>query len=126
MKIWAPSKIPEEVREALQRRLDKHRERHWRETYRRVEVTFRGRYAYVDAYPAREIGPLRRSRGKPKDEKVPVHMCRLEYTGDQQEWGFAFYKYSDARYEPSVLPTGFFTGTPEECFDCAGQVYLSV
>jgi hypothetical protein len=37
---------------------------------------------------------------------------------------FAFFKYSDEKYEPSFLPSGAFMGTPEEAFDCAAQVYL--
>jgi hypothetical protein len=26
-------------------------------------------------------------------------ICRLEYTGNMQEWSFAIYKYSDERYD---------------------------
>jgi hypothetical protein len=29
-----------------------------------------------------------------------VPICRLEYTGDMQNWEFAIYKYSSERYDP--------------------------
>lgn len=53
-----------------------------------------------------------------------MHLCRLEYLGRADEWGFAFYKYSDEKYERSVTLSGSFTGTPEECLDCSAMAYL--
>lgn len=40
-------------------------------------------------------------------------------------WGFAIYRASHEDYEPSVLPTGAFAGTPEEALDCACGLYLN-
>ncbi len=57
-------------------------------------------------------------------EATPTRLCRLGYLGRADLWEFAFFKYSDERYEPSVLPSGAFVGTPEEAFDCAAQAYL--
>lgn len=108
--------IPERVQKALKERLAAHAAKRWKETCARVEVIFRGRFAMVDAYV------LDGETGQP--EKVPTHLCRLEYVGDPDRWGFAFYKYSDERYERSFLPTGIMGGTPEDCFDCAGLAYL--
>lgn len=107
-------------------RLEEHAAGEWKRECRSVVVRFRGVYAYVDAYPVRHDYPS----GIIEEEKArldatPVHLCRLEYFGRKDEWGFAFYKYSDEKYEVSILPSISFTGTPEECFDCAAMVYLT-
>jgi hypothetical protein len=44
--------------------------------------------------------------------------------GRLEGWDFAFYTYSDKRYELSVFPSGEFFGPPEEAFRVAGEVYL--
>ncbi|MGC2034986.1 MAG: hypothetical protein WA761_06035 [Thermoplasmata archaeon] len=82
-----------------------------------MEVRFRGRYAQVDTYEYDEESPG-------KEENVGTHLCRLEYGGRPDVWGFAFSKYSTERYERAYLPSGSMGGTPEECFDCAGLAYL--
>jgi hypothetical protein len=38
---------------------------------------------------------------------TPVHLCRLRYFGDDR-WGFAFYTYSNEKYELSMYPNGEF------------------
>ena len=108
--------IPEGLQRTLRERLAAHAAKAWKGRCARVEVTFRGRFAVVDAYVIDE------ETGKP--EEVPTHLCRLEYGGDPDQWGFAFYKYSDERYERSYLPSGVMGGTPEDCFDTAGLAYL--
>lgn len=45
-------------------------------------------------------------------------LCRLRYLGNPHEWGFAIYLASKDGYEDSGLPTGSFTGTPEQALDC--------
>lgn len=113
----ATGAIPPKLREELTERLRAHVRQHWSERCARVEVRFRGRYAQVDAYEFDE--------GKPgREESLPTHLCRLEYAGRPDLWGFAFYRYSTERYERSFLPNGSMGGTPEECFDCAGLAYL--
>lgn len=112
-----PASIPPKLRQELTDRLRAHARERWKERCARVEVRFRGRYAQVDAY---EYDP--ESPGSV--ESVPTHLCRLEYAGHPDVWGFAFYKYSTERYERSFLPSGSMGGTPEECFDCAGLAYL--
>ncbi len=37
-------------------------------------------------------------------------ICRLTYTGDMENWGFAIYKYSDEHYDPNEW---VFTGAGE-------------
>jgi hypothetical protein len=103
------TKIPDHIRQSLQERMKNHMERKWKGY--RIEIRFRGAYAYFDVYPV----------GK---NTLPIHLCRIEYLGKTAAWGFSFYKYSDNRYERAVLPSGSFTGTPEEAFECAASVYL--
>jgi hypothetical protein len=110
--------IPPGLQGELTARLRVHAARAWKETCARVEVRFRGRFAQVDAY-------LYDEEDDGREETEPTHLCRLEYVGRPDRWGFAFYKYSTERYERSYLPNGTMGGTPEECFDCAGLAYLS-
>jgi hypothetical protein len=44
--------------------------------------------------------------------------------GNADLWEYAFYKYSDAKYQLSVVASGSFEATPEEAFDCSADVYL--
>ena len=96
--------IPPKLRRELTERLRIHAQKRWSERCARVEVRFRGRYAQVDAYCYDEESPG-------KEESVPTHLCRLEYAGRPDIWGFAFFKYSTERYERSFLPTGSMGGT---------------
>jgi hypothetical protein len=51
-------------------------------------------------------------------------LCRLRYFGDENKWGFAFYTYSNEKYELSVFPNGEFFGPPEEAFATSAEIYL--
>ena len=55
---------------------------------------------------------------------TPVHLCRLRYFGDDR-WGFAFFTYSNQKYELAMYPSGQFSGTPEEAFITSAMVYLN-
>jgi hypothetical protein len=52
-------------------------------------------------------------------------LFRLRYNGSATTWGFAIYRASHDDYEPSVLPTGYPSGTPQEALDCACGLYLN-
>ena len=39
-------------------------------------------------------------------------------------WGFAFYTYSNERYELSIFPSGGFVGPPEDAFQVSAARYL--
>jgi hypothetical protein len=101
--------IPDAARRALARRLDVRRRQRWPEL---VEVTirYRGSFAYLDGITV---------------EDDPLPLCRLRYVGSPDRWGFAIYLASKDGYEDSILPTGSFTGTPEEALDCACGLYLN-
>lgn len=104
--------VPEGVREDLERRLRRHLTKHWKGAWA-LDVKYKGRYAYLSARPARG--------GDKIDE---VQFCRPEWKGSPEAWGFAFFKYSDARYERSVLKDGSWEGPREAALDCVGMVYL--
>lgn len=87
-------------------------------------MRFRGRYAYVDAYPVKEdLLPGASAEEIGRIKSPPIHLFRLGYLGNIDQWEFAFYKYSTETYQPSFTIAGSFVGTPEEAFD-TGAVYL--
>lgn len=59
------------------------------------------------------------------DPDGPLSLCRLRWTGNPEQWGFACYLASKDGYEDSILPTGSVTGAPEEALDCACGLYLN-
>ena len=63
------------------------------------------------------------SAGKPPT--APLNLCRLRYIGSPDKWGFGCYLASKDGYEDSVLPTGSFTGSPEDALDCVCGLYLN-
>ena len=100
--------MPDSVRTSLARRLDQRRRKRWPDL-KEIRLRFRGSFAYID--------------GVLEDGDV-LQLCRLSYGGSASRWGFAIYLASKDGYERSVLPTGSFTGTPEEALDCACGLYL--
>ena len=75
----------------------------------RIDVRFKSKFCYIDAYE--------------NDEKVPKHLCRLRYFGDVEKWTFAFYTYSNEQYTSCAYPSGGWYGTPEDAFE-ASDMYL--
>ncbi|KUO09486.1 hypothetical protein AQJ91_48295 [Streptomyces dysideae] len=78
-----------------------------------VEVRWRGSFGYLTALIAQD-GP---------DERVPL--CRIEYLGDHDEWGFAIHDAATDAYTPALLHTGAPTGRPTDAFDTAALVHLA-
>jgi len=124
--VWAPKgPIPRVVQEALRARLEAHARRHWKDRCRGIIVRFRGAYAYIDAFPVtRWYMPGTTPEQKARIDASPTHLCRLGYLSHPDLWEYAFYKYSDEKYAPSVVASGSFRATPEEAFDCSAWVYL--
>ena len=117
--------IPETIRQVLQDRLERHARTAWSERCARVDVRFRGKYAYVDVLETNQwVMPGVSEEAKERIQQTPTKLCRLTWTGDPNSWRFAFYKYSDERYEPSITHDGSLAGSPEACFDTAAQAYL--
>lgn len=74
----AAKTMPEEVRQRAIDELTRLARHHGRG----IAIRHRGRFLYIDKAESGRVDPL----------------CRLEYRGSQQEWGFAIYKYSDKAY----------------------------
>jgi hypothetical protein len=101
--------IPERARADLTTRLDAHRRHRWPQL-KAVKVRFRAAFAYVE-------GSLPDGNDQP--------LFRLRWTNNRDRWGFAIWLASKDGYEESVLPSGSFTGSPEEAMDCACGLYLN-
>jgi hypothetical protein len=100
---------PESTKASLTPRLRAHAATQWPQLAD-LAVRFRGAFAYVDGQLA-------------DGELLPL--CRLRYLGSATVWGFGLYLASSDRYEDQTLPTGSFTGTPEEALDCACGLFLA-
>jgi hypothetical protein len=123
--VFMPKAIPDDVKRNFEKRLRKHVSEEWKEHCRELVIRFKGRFAYVDAFPIEQDS----MEGLTEEEKArveatPTKLCRFEYTGDPESWLYAFYKYSDERYEPCISLSGSFYCTPEEGFDTSANVYL--
>jgi hypothetical protein len=101
---------PESTKASLSQRLHAHAAARWPQLVE-LRIRYRGQFAYVEGQLA-------------DGETVPL--MRLRYAGSATQWGFALYLASKDGYEDTVLPTGTFTGTPEEALDCACDLYLSI
>jgi hypothetical protein len=104
----AMTRPPDLVKTALRQRLDTHQHARWPQLTG-LQLRFRGDYAYINADEDGDVWPL----------------CRLQYTGTIEAWGFAIHLASRDGYEDSVLPDGQPTGTPEQALDCALGLYLN-
>jgi len=127
-------RIPEAVQLRTTQRIQRYAERHFAGRYTKLAIRFRGQFCYIDAYtepdppepnwPPRDW-PETRAQYLERLRNTPTHLCRLRYFGNEDRWSFAFYTYSNERYELSVFPSGGFLGPPEEAFH-ASAGYLRV
>lgn len=125
--------IPEPVKRRTEERIRRAAAQRFAGRYARLDVRFRGQFCYVDAYTEPDdLGPgwpppdwpETREQHLERLRNTPTHLCRLRYFGDEERWGFAFYTYSNERYELSVFPSGEFLGPPEEAFRVSAEAYL--
>jgi hypothetical protein len=126
-------RVPEAVQRRTAQRLRRYAEEHFAGRFTRLDIRFRGQFCYVDAFTEpEETGPNWPPPDSPETREeylerlrnTPTHLCRLRYFGNEDRWGFAFYTYSNERYELSVYPSGEFVGPPEEAFHVAAEAYL--
>ena len=57
---------------------------------------------------------------------APLPICRLEWRGKQDTWGFVVYKHSSNKYDPDerMFPgQQYLDGTVEGAMKCGLQVY---
>lgn len=125
-------KIPETVKRDIEQRINAVANEQFKGRYSRLDIRFRGQFCYVDAFTEPQVSenwpppnwPETRGEYLDRMHNTPVHLCRLRYFGNDW-WGFAFYTYSNEKYELSVYPNGQFIGTPEEAFLTSAMVYLN-
>lgn len=118
-------KIPPFIQEKIQKRilfLCREALRWQIQPHRRA---FRGQFCYIDAYIEPHVPKKFDEKlfGKTREEHIarlretPFHLCRLRYSGREDDWSMAFYTYSHEKYEPCLFHNGSWTGTPED-IDC--------
>lgn len=125
-------RIPEAVKRRTKERIERYAAEHLAGRYTRLDIRFRGHFCYIDAFTEPQpLGenwppptwPETREEYLDRLRETPTHLCRLRFFGDEEGWGFAFYTYSNERYELCIFPSGGFFGPPEEAFQAA-SVYL--
>jgi hypothetical protein len=102
--------VPQTTKDHLEHRLAVRARTRWPKVAQ-LRVRYRAAFAWIDA----EL---------PDGELIPL--IRLRYLGSADDWGFGLYLASSDKYEDQILPTGSFTGTPEDALDCACELYLDL
>ena len=126
-------KIKDSVKSQVKQRIIKFAEANLAGRYRKLDIRFRDKFCYVDAYTEPEEPvikewppdfPETREQHMERMRNTPIHLCRLRYFGDEDEWGLAFYSYAHNKYETSVFPNGKFFGTLEMAVETAADFHL--
>lgn len=86
--------VPSEVKKQLDKRVAEFNQKVISNPNVYYHTRYRGRFVYLERFDYGRSGPI----------------CRLEYTGDIDNWDFAIFKYSDERYDPAEW---FFPGSGE-------------
>ena len=79
-----------------------------------VTIRWRGSYGYLIAWAG---------EADDNDEQIPL--CRIDYLGDDEDWGFAIYDPATETHTPATLRTGQPTGHPHDAFDTAAIIHLA-
>ena len=79
-----------------------------------VTIRWRSSYGYLTAWAG---------EGNDDDEQIPL--CRIEYLGDDDDWGFAIYDPATETYTDAVMRTGDYAGNPTAAFDTAAITHLA-
>lgn len=126
-------KIPDRTKRDVQTRLQACFAALGHDKAYRLEVRFRGALCYIDAYKTPDPGPSPNlvaywesqgwnvEEGKAAYRQEPTHLGRLRHFAADR-WSYAFYTYSNERYEATVLDGDWF-GTPEQAL-AIGCIYL--
>ena len=79
-----------------------------------VTIRWHGSFGYLIAWAG---------EGDDDDEHIPL--CRIEYIGNDEDWGFALYDPATETYTPALLRTGQPAGHPNDAFDTAAIIHLA-
>ncbi len=135
-KVWVFStnsggkKIPDLVRIDVEKRINDVAEQQLKGKFSRLDISFKGQFCYIDAFtePAVDENWNEELLLETREEHIerlrnsPLHLCRLRYF-DKDKWGFAFYNYSNEKYELATYPDGEFFGKPEDAFLASAVFY---
>jgi len=125
--------INDSVKQQVKQRIIKFAETNLAGRYTKLDIQCREKFCYVDAYiePLEPVikewppdFPETREEHMERMRNTPIHLCRLRYFGDENEWGLAFYSYADEVYNTSVFPNGKFFDTPEIAIEVAAGFHL--
>jgi hypothetical protein len=134
MKIWAFNPhsggrtISPRLRIDVAERLKKHAASKYKGLYSRIDIRFRGALCYIDAYkeprqPDQKLLEITHESKAAYFERIrsfPIHLGRIRHFGDEK-WSYAFYTYSNERYEAATFGNGEWFGTPEQAFDISAR-----
>ena len=104
-------KIPAAVQDRTKKRILAYAHKHYAGKFIRLDIHFRGPLCYIDAF-TEPPEPDKRSlelRGETKEQyyermrNYPLHLCRLRFFNDEQQWSLAFFTYSNEKYTPECL-----------------------
>jgi hypothetical protein len=137
MKLWGKKQNPEGVeipagiQEQIRRRIIEHAEKNYKGRFTNIDIRFRGQFCYIDVYTEPNVSENfneklykeTRQEHIERLKNLPTHLWRLTYSGDENKWSLAFYKYSNGDYKQHNSKNDTICGTPEEKFDI-GAVYL--
>jgi hypothetical protein len=79
-----------------------------------VTIRWRGSFGYLTAWAG---------EGDDNDEQIPL--CRIQYLGNDDHWGFAIYDPATETYTDAILRTGERAGHPNDAFDTAAIIHLT-
>lgn len=102
--------VPNEIKQQVEDIVKRFNETEIRDPNHFYVPRYRGKFLYLDRENYGRISQI----------------CRLEYTGDMNEWNFAIYKYSSARYDESewFFPgSGHVDGTIEGAMKAGREAY---
>ena len=124
-------KIPSAVKQRTEQRIRSYADAKYAGKFTRLGIRFHGAFCYIGAYTEPVEPPESlflvvdetREQYLERLRNAPLHLCRIRYFGDEEQWSMDFYTYSNMKYEPCVFDNGSFHGTPEEAFE-ASAVYL--
>ena len=125
--------IPDSIKKKVEERIQKTASEYFAGKYSRIEIRFKGEFCYIDAFQEptdADYKSMPKNWSETKEEffqrlrETPTHLCRLRYFGKADNWGYAFYSYSNEKYKLSVFRNGSFYGKPEEAFMQSANAYL--
>jgi hypothetical protein len=103
---------PKHLKDLIEGTVDHHAAQAW-PALEEVTIRWRGSFGYLTGLAEDDDG---------NEEQIPL--CRIEYLGDDQDWGFALYDPATETYTPAMLRTGQPAGHPNDALDTAAIIHL--